>query len=81
VPWHLACRVHACLRATSGLLINRIARIVHNAPGGGLHRLELADMLGLPARGPSMREALGIAYRRHRIDFCRQYVVKPGGAP
>jgi hypothetical protein len=62
-------------------LINQITRIVHKAPGGGLHRQELAGKLGLPAEGPSMREALGIAYRRRQIDFCRQYVVKPGNGP
>ena len=57
------------------LLIRQITRIVHNAPGGGLHRLELAELLHMPGRGPSMREALGIAYRHRKIDFCRQYVV------
>jgi hypothetical protein len=58
-------------------LIQRLVRIVHTAPGGGLHREELAEKLGIPARGPSMREALMIAYRNRKIDFCRQYVVKP----
>jgi hypothetical protein len=59
------------------LLIRQVVRIVHNAPGGGLHRAELAEQLGLPAASPVLREALMIAYRRKQIDFCRQYVVKP----
>lgn len=60
------------------LLINRINRIVHNAPGGGLCREELAEKLGLPARGQVLTAALMVAYRRKQIDFIRQYVVKPG---
>jgi hypothetical protein len=58
-------------------LIRTITRIVHSAPGGGLHRDELAERLHLPARGPVLTEALMIAYRNRKIDFCRQYVVKP----
>jgi hypothetical protein len=57
-------------------LINRIVRIVHSAPGGGLHRAELAEKIGLPPESPALRQALMIAYRRHQIDFVRQYVVK-----
>jgi hypothetical protein len=58
-------------------LLRRIIRIVHNDPCGGLHRAELAGKLGLPEHDPSLRRALMVAYRQRRIDFCRQYVVKP----
>jgi hypothetical protein len=58
-------------------LINRLVRIVHNDPCGGLHREALAERLHLPARGRVLGDALGIAYRNKKIDFCGQYVVKP----
>jgi hypothetical protein len=58
-------------------LLRRLVRIVHNDPCGGLHRGELADKLGLAEHDPSLRKALMVAYRQRRIDFCRQYVVKP----
>lgn len=58
-------------------LIKEIVRQVYAAPGGGIHRGELADRFSLPAYGESMRSALGIAYRHRKIDFCRQYVVRP----
>lgn len=57
-------------------LIRGIVRLVHADPCGGVHRAELAARFCLPAHGPAMRAALGIAYRHHKIDFCRQYVVK-----
>jgi hypothetical protein len=57
-------------------LIRRLVRIVHNDPCGGLHREELAEKLGLPARAPELTTALMIAYRNRKISFCRQYVVK-----
>jgi helix-turn-helix protein len=59
-------------------LIQRLVRIVHNDPCGGLHRGELAEKLGMPAHGEALTTALMIAYRKKQIDFCRQYVVKPG---
>lgn len=65
--------------APNWALIRGVTRIVHNAPGGSLHRAELAERTGLPPRSPALREALMIAYRNREIDFCRQYVVKPGG--
>jgi hypothetical protein len=58
-------------------LIREIVRIVHADPCGGIHREDLAEKLHLPGRGQSMRDALGIAYRNKKIDFCWQYVVKP----
>jgi hypothetical protein len=58
-------------------LIRRLVRIVHKDPCGGLHREALAERLHLPARGRVMGDALGIAYRNKKIDFCGQYVVKP----
>jgi hypothetical protein len=60
-------------------LIREVIRQVHAAPGGGLHRRELAGFFRLPPYGESMRDALGIAYRHRKIDFCGQYVVRPRG--
>jgi hypothetical protein len=59
------------------LLIRQITRIVHQAPGGGLHREELAETVGLDTGSPLLREALMIAYKQRQIDFIRQYAVKP----
>jgi hypothetical protein len=58
------------------LLIRRIIRIVTER--GGLHRAELAEALHLPAYGESMQTALAIAWKQRKIDFCGQYVVRPG---
>ena len=58
-------------------LVRRVVRIVHTAPGVGLHREELAERVGLQPASPVLLEALMIAYRNRKIDFCRQYVVKP----
>ena len=58
-------------------LIRHLVRIVHTDPCGGLHREALAERLHLPARGRVLGDALGIAYRNKKIDFCGQYVVKP----
>lgn len=59
------------------LLIDAIVRRVRTAPGGGLHRAQLGAYFGLPAYGACMREALFVAYRQRKIDFCGQYVVRP----
>jgi len=59
------------------LLIRRIIRIVHAAPGGGLHRTELAGLVHLPPYGEAFRAALMIAYKRSGLDFAGQYAVKP----
>ena len=56
-------------------LVRQIIRIVTAAPGGGLHRADLADRLGLPAYGEAFKAALMIAYKRGEIDFCGQYAV------
>jgi len=58
-------------------LIRRVVRIVHADPCGGIHREDLAAKLHMPPRGRSLTDALMIAYRNKKIDFCRQYVVKP----
>lgn len=58
-------------------LIRAITRYVAAQPGGGLHRAELAAHFQLPPQGPSMRDALGVAYKRGLIDFCGQFVVAP----
>ena len=59
------------------LLIRQIVRIVHTDPCGGISREALAEMLHLPACGRVLADALGVAYRNKKIDFCGQYVVKP----
>ena len=64
-------------QAPSWPLVRAIIRIVHAAPGGGLHRAELAGRLGLPAYGEVFKTALMVAYRKNEIDFCGQYVVRP----
>jgi hypothetical protein len=58
-------------------LIRRVVRIVHADPCGGVHRERLAEMVQLPARSRALSDALVIAYRNKKIDFCRQYVVRP----
>lgn len=58
-------------------LIRRIIRIVYAAPGGGLQRVVVAESVHLPAYGDQLKTALFIAYRKHKIDFCGQYVVRP----
>lgn len=61
------------------LLVRRLARIVQYAPGGGMHRADLADRAGLPSWSADFRDALTIAYARRLVDFCgRSYVVRPG---
>lgn len=62
---------------TDWTLIDRLVKLVNSAPGGGLHRLELGTMPGVPDHGSHIRDALMIAYSRKRIDFCGQYVVRP----
>jgi len=57
-------------------LIRQIIRIVIER--GGLHRAELAGMLGLPPYGEPVQTALAIAWKQRKIDFCGQYVVAPG---
>jgi hypothetical protein len=59
------------------VLIRRIVRYVNSAPGGGLHRRELAERTGLPAWGPVMRNALLVAWSRKSVDFCGDWVVMP----
>jgi hypothetical protein len=58
-------------------LIRQVVRIIRADPCGGLHREALAEMLHLPARGRPLSDALAIAYRNKKIDFCGQYAVKP----
>jgi hypothetical protein len=58
-------------------LIRQIIRIVTAAPGGGLHRADLAGLVHLPPYGEAFKTALMIAYRKNEIDFCGQYVVRP----
>jgi len=58
-------------------LIRHIIRTVRTDPYGGIPRQALAETVGLAAYGRSMRDALAIAYRAKRIDYCGRYVV-PG---
>lgn len=63
-----------------GPLVIRIARIVAGAPGGGLHRYELAERCGMTDAHPAFTPALLACYGRRLIDFCGwQYVVAPAG--
>jgi hypothetical protein len=62
-------------------LVKEIVRIVHADPCGGIDREDLAEKLRLPARGRYLTDALMIAYRNKKIDFCREYVVKPVPSP
>jgi hypothetical protein len=59
------------------MLIKRIIRYVDSAPGGGMHRRDLADRLGMRAWGPDTRDALLVAWSQKRVDFCGDYVVRP----
>jgi hypothetical protein len=59
------------------VLVKRIVRYVHSAPGGGLHRTELAERAGVPASGELFRHSLLVAYQYKRIDFCGQHVTAP----
>lgn len=59
-------------------LITRIARIVNGAPGGGLHRYDLAERCGMTDANRAFTTALLAAYGRRLVDFCGwQYVVAP----
>jgi hypothetical protein len=58
-------------------LIRQVVRIVHADPCGGIHREHLAERLRLPPRSRVLGDALAIAYRIGKIDFCGPYVVKP----
>jgi hypothetical protein len=59
-------------------LIREIVRVVSADPCGGIHRAELAERFSLAAYGSCMKDALGVAWRHRKIDFCGQYIVKPG---
>jgi hypothetical protein len=52
---------------------------VKEAPGGGLHRYELAGLLEIPPG--QLWPHLGAAYRLKLIDLCRDYVVTPPATP
>jgi hypothetical protein len=58
-------------------LIRGIVRTVHADPCGGIHREDLAEKLRLPPRSRVLSDALMVAYANKKIDFVRQYVVKP----
>jgi hypothetical protein len=57
----------------------RQVRIIHTDPCGGIHREDLAAMLQMPVASRALGQALMIAYKNHKIDFCGQYAVKPTG--
>ena len=64
-----------------GPLITRIARIVSGAPGGGIHRYDLAERCGLTDSSKAFTSALLAAYGRRLVDFCGwQYVVAPASS-
>jgi hypothetical protein len=68
-------------RAADWPLIRYLVRAVCNDPCGGIHRRDLAAMTGLPAHGRCLSDALAIAYKNKKIDFCGQYAVKPVAPP
>jgi hypothetical protein len=53
----------------------RAVRLVRDAPGGGMHRAELAELLDV--RLGQLWDHLGPACGLKLIDFCRDYVVTP----
>lgn len=57
------------------LLARRIALLVADSPGRGLHRLDLLDRLGMP--WVDVKPSAMLAYKRGGIDFCRDYVIAP----
>ena len=57
----------------------RIGRAVWTAPGGAVHRHDLAERTGL-WDAAVLADALWIAYRRRWVDFCRSFVVRPPAA-
>jgi hypothetical protein len=59
------------------VLIRRLVRITVSAPGGGLHRAELADRASIAAWSDVFKHSLMVAYSRHLIDFCGQYAAAP----
>jgi DNA-binding MarR family transcriptional regulator len=61
-------------------LVRELCGIVHSAPGGGLHRDELAERLHVPGTAPVFRRAFGVAYGRKWIDVCGSYIVRPPDA-
>ena len=58
------------------VLIWRLMRLVAADPCGGIHRSALAEKLGLTPYSPEFSRAVGIAYRKKRIDVCDRYIVK-----
>jgi hypothetical protein len=58
-------------------LVWRLIRIVHADPCGGIHRDALAERLGLSPYSRELSHAIGIAYRKKKIDCCDRYIVKP----
>lgn len=56
----------------------RAVRLVRAAPGCGLHRDELAELLEVP--NGELWGHLGPAYRMKLIDVIRGYVVTPATA-
>ena len=47
--------------------------MVTAAPGHGMHRDDLAAVMGMPWK--QLWPSLGLAYAQGAIDFCRDYVV------
>jgi len=57
-------------------LVWRLIRIVTADPCCGIHRDALADRLGLSPYDSELSRAIGIAYRKKKIDCCDRYIVK-----
>lgn len=60
------------------MLARRMADLVQDAPGRGMHREDLARQMGTTS-GVLWKQGLGLAYARGWVDFVRNYVVAPAG--
>ena len=57
------------------ILARRMAQLVADSPGRGMHRDELLERLGMP--WVDVKPSAMLAYKRGGIDFCRDYVIAP----
>ena len=57
-------------------LSGRVPRVIADSRwGGGVHRDHLRELLRCDHR--ELAQAVAIAYRRHTVDVCLNYVVVP----
>jgi hypothetical protein len=59
-------------------LIRFIARTAADPRwSGGIRREHLAELAGLQPHGRPFTDALAVAIRTHRVDFCEGFIVPP----